>query len=57
MKKLLIFLFAIMAFVACTDSGSDDIGGGNSHDDQLKAPEITLDATAANFTTEGGSVP
>ena len=54
MKKLLIFLFAIMAFIACTDSGSDD-GGGNSNNDQPKVPEITLDATAANFTTEGGS--
>lgn len=54
MKKLFYVLFAIMAFVACTDSGSDD-GGGNSNNDQPKAPEITLDATAANFTTEGGS--
>ena len=55
MKKLLLSLFAIMAFVACTDSGSDDVGGGNSNNDQNKVPEITLDATTANFTTEGGS--
>ena len=54
MKKLLFSLFAIMAFVACTDSGSDD-GGGNSNNDQPKVPEITLDATAVNFTTDGGS--
>ena len=44
-----------MVFVACSDSGSDDIGGGNSNNDQPKVPEITLDATTANFTTEGGS--
>lgn len=54
MKKLLFSLFAIMALVACTDSGSDD-GGGNSNNDQPKVPEITLDATAVNFTTDGGS--
>ena len=54
MKKLLFFLFAIMAIVACTDSGSDD-GGGNSNNDQPKVPEITLDATMVNFATDGGS--
>ena len=54
MKKLLFSLFAIMAFVACTDSGSDD-GGGNSNNEKPKVPEITLDATAVNFTTDGGS--
>lgn len=43
-----------MAFVACTDSGSDD-GGGNSNNEKPKVPEITLDATAVNFTTDGGS--
>lgn len=54
MKKLLFSLFAIMAFVACTDSGSDD-GGGNSNNEKPKVPEITLDATAVNYTTDGGS--
>ena len=55
MKKLLLSLFAIMAFFACTDSGSDDVGGGNSNNDQNKAPEIALDASEVNFKTEGGS--
>ena len=44
-----------MAFVACTDSGSDDVGGGNSNNDQNKVPEIALDASEVNFKTEGGS--
>lgn len=55
MKKLLYFLLTIMVFVACSESSSDDAGGGNSTNDQPKAPKITLDATVANFTTEGGS--
>ena len=55
MKKLLTFLFAIMALFACSEGGPDDIGRGNSNNDQPKVPEITLDATDVNFTTEGDS--
>ncbi len=51
MKKLLLSLFVIMTFVACSESGTDDIGG----DDTPKMPEITLSNAAADFTTEGGS--
>ena len=51
MKKLLLYLFAIMAFVACTDSGDNE----NPNNSKPNAPEITLDTAAANFTTEGGS--
>ncbi|MBQ1227864.1 MAG: PDZ domain-containing protein, partial [Alistipes sp.] len=54
MKKLLYVLFVMVAFVACSDSGIDD-GGGNSNNEKPKVPEITLDATAANFATDGGS--
>ena len=48
MKKLLFSLFAILAIVACADNGPDD-------SETPQAPEITLDATVANFTTESGS--
>ena len=51
MKKLLLYLFAIMAFVACTDSSDNE----NHNNSKPNAPEITLDTAAANFTTEGGS--
>ena len=55
MKKLLVFLFVMMAFVACTKGDSDDVGGGSSNNNHPKVPEITLDATEVNFTAEGGS--
>ena len=54
MKKLLYVLFAIIAITAC--SKSDDVGGGNNNNNETpKQPEITLSATASNFTTDGGS--
>ena len=54
MKKLLYVLFAIIAITAC--SKSDDVGGGNNNNNETpKQPEITLDATASNFATDGGS--
>ena len=54
MKKLLYVLFAIIAITAC--SKSDDVGGGNNNNNETpKQPEITLDVTASNFTTDGGS--
>lgn len=43
-----------MAFVACSDSGTDN-GGGGGGQETPKQPEITLSTTAANFTTDGGS--
>lgn len=54
MKNLLTYLLAIMAFVACSDSGTDN-GGGGGGQETPKQPEITLSTTAANFTTDGGS--
>lgn len=51
MKKLLYSLFAILAIAACSDS---DINNGGDPTPP-KQPQITLDATAANFTTDGGS--
>ena len=55
MKKLLFSLFAVMALVACTDSGPEDVGGNSNDPETPKAPELTLDASAVNFTAEGGS--
>ena len=53
MKRLLLYLLAVATIVAC--SKSDDVGGGNSNNNETpKQPEITLDATASNFTTDGG---
>ena len=54
MKKLLYSLFAILAIVAC--SGNDvENGGTGGGQTPPKQPQITLNATAADFTTEGGS--
>lgn len=51
MKKLLCLLFALMAVIACSESGTED-GGGQENP---KHPEVTLDATTVDFTTDGGS--
>ena len=51
MKRFLYTLFAVLAFFACSDSGTDN-GGGQ---EKPKQPEITLNATNADFTTEGGT--
>ncbi len=51
MKKLLCLLFALMAIIACSESGTED-GGGQ---EKPKHPEVTLDATTVDFTTDGGS--
>ena len=54
MKKILYVLFAIIAITAC--SKSDDVGGGNNNNNETpKQPEITLNATVSNFSTDGGS--
>ena len=54
MKKLFYSLFAILAIVAC--SGNDvENGGTGGGQTPPKQPQITLNATAADFTTEGGS--
>ena len=53
MKRFLLYLLAVATIVAC--SKSDDVGGGNNNNNETpKQPEITLDATASNFTTDGG---
>ena len=51
MKRFLYTLFAVLALFACSDSGTDN-GGGQ---EKPKQPEITLNATAADFSTDGGS--
>ena len=55
MKKFFYTLFAILAFVACSESDVDN--GGNSGGGQTppKQPEITLSTAAADFSTDGGS--
>ena len=53
MRKFFYTLFAIMAISACTEGGGD-IGGENDNDTPKQA-QITLDATTADFDTEGGS--
>ena len=54
MKRFLLYLFAITTFAAC--SKSDDVGGGNNNNNETpKQPEITLNATASNFASDGGS--
>ncbi|MBO5043930.1 MAG: DUF4932 domain-containing protein [Alistipes sp.] len=55
MKRFFYTLFAILAFVACSESDVDN--GGNSGGGQTppKQPEITLSTTAADFSTDGGT--
>lgn len=55
MKRFFYTLFAILAFVACSESDVDN--GGNSGGGQTppKQPEITLSTTATDFSTDGGS--
>ena len=52
MKRFLLYLLTVATIVAC--SKSDDVGGGNNNETP-KQPEITLNATASNFATDGGS--
>ena len=54
MKRFLLYLLVITTIIAC--SKSDDVGGGNNNNTETpKQPEITLNATASNFATDGGS--
>ena len=55
MKNLLTYLLAILAFVACSDSGTESGGNGGGGQEIPKQPEITLSTTAADFSTDGGS--
>ena len=55
MKNLLTYLFAILALVACSDSGTESGGNGGGGQEIPKQPEITLSTTAADFSTDGGS--
>lgn len=55
MKKFFSFFAAIALMVACTESSPEDGGDKpNSPQPQPEKSEISLDATSANFTTEGG---
>ena len=49
MKRFLYCLMVALAFVGCTDEGTDDDGSTQSQ------ATITLTTTAINFATEGGS--
>ena len=54
MKRFLLYLLTVATIVAC--SKSDDVGGGNNNNNETpKQPEITLNATASNFASDGGS--
>ena len=53
MKRFLLYLLVITTIIACSES--DDVGGGNNNNETPKQPEITLNATASNFATDGGS--
>ena len=55
MKRLLYSLFATLMLIACTDSGSSDGGSTKPGNNPTTPPEITLNVTSSNFTTEGGS--
>lgn len=56
MKKLLYSLFAILAMIACSE-GDPENGGNNNNGNQEspKQPQITLETTTADFSTDGGS--
>jgi len=55
MKKFFYTLFAILAFVACSESDVDNGGNNGGGQTPPKQPEITLSTTAADFSTDGGS--
>ena len=55
MKKFFYTLFAILAFVACSESDVDNGGNNGGGQTPPKQPEITLSTAAADFSTDGGS--
>lgn len=55
MKRFFYTLFAILAFVACSESDVDNGGNNGGGQTPPKQPEITLGTTAADFSTDGGS--
>ena len=55
MKRFFYTLFAILAFVACSESDVDNGGNNGGGQTPPKQPEITLSTTAADFSTDGGS--
>ena len=44
-----------MAIVACSESSTENGGNENENQKPVEQPEITLDATSSDFTTDGGS--
>ncbi len=55
MKRFFYILFALLAFVACSESDVDNGGNNGGGQTPPKQPEITLSTTTANFSTDGGS--
>ena len=55
MRHFFYTLFAILSFVACSESDVDNGGNNGGGQAPPKQPEITLNATAADFSTDGGS--
>ena len=55
MKRFFYTLFAILAFVACSESDVDNGGNNGGGQTPPKQPEITLSTAAADFSTDGGS--
>ena len=55
MKMLFYSLFALMAIVACSESGTENGENNGGGQEKPKQPEITLNATSADFSTNGGS--
>ena len=48
-------MMALLAVVACSDSGTEPGGNGGGGQTPPKQPQITLNASAVDFPTEGGS--
>lgn len=48
-------MMALLAVVACSDSGTESGGNGGGGQTPPKQPQITLNASAVDFSTEGGS--
>ena len=48
-------MMALLAVVACSDSGTEPGGNGGGGQTPPKQPQITLNASTIDFPTDGGS--